>query len=420
MKVNIRVEKLDDVNYLVSGTVPNNTIEEKVKALKQSAPKDSQEQLSDEKIEQQAAEQAFREFLDGAVEEANLDVETLLGQPGLKKYEKRADEVYFEVELATAPEFSIEGIDFTDIIPEFTKPKADEKLVEEKLKEFANQQAPFKAIKTPRAVENNDVTVIDFEGFIDGVAFEGGKAEKFNLKIGSNSFIPGFEPQLIGMKYGEEKTINVTFPKEYQGGDLAGKEAQFKIKLHEIQEQKADEINDDFAKRILNDENVTLDDLKEKFADQISAQEISHIYMTELKPKIVEGLLSKVDFTLPNNIVEQEIAAKVSEKLQFFPEQQQKDVLADKNKFFQLRESVREEARASIKKALIVEAIAKKEGITADEQEAISALTYQAMMSGQDATQLVNHYKDNNMMHSVILALIEDKLFGQMLGINKQ
>jgi trigger factor len=264
------------------------------------------------------------------------------------------------------------------------------------------------------------VTVIDFEGFIDGVAFEGGKAEKFNLKIGSNSFIPGFEPQLIGMKYGEEKTINVTFPKEYQGGDLAGKEAQFKIKLHEIQEQKADEINDDFAKRILNDENVTLDDLKEKFADQISAQEISHIYMTELKPKIVEGLLSKVDFTLPNNIVEQEIAAKVSEKLQFFPEQQQKDVLADKNKFFQLRESVREEARASIKKALIVEAIAKKEGITADEQEAISALTYQAMMSGQDATQLVNHYKDNNMMHSVILALIEDKLFGQMLGINKQ
>jgi hypothetical protein len=97
MKVNIRVEKLDDVNYLVSGTVPNNTIEEKVKALKQSAPKDSQEQLSDEKIEQQAAEQAFREFLDGAVEEANLDVETLLGQPGLKKYEKRADEVYFEV-----------------------------------------------------------------------------------------------------------------------------------------------------------------------------------------------------------------------------------------------------------------------------------------------------------------------------------
>lgn len=418
--MDIKVEKLDDINYVVTGTIPSSTIEQKVEKLKNEAPTEGEEKLTNEQIEQQAAEQAFREFIDAAVEEAKIDVETLLGQPGLKKYEKQDEKVYFEVELATSPTIEVEGVDISDIIPQYTKPIADPKLVEDKMIEFLTSQAPFSAIETPRAVEQDDVTIIDFEGFVDGVAFEGGKAEKFNLKVGSNSFIPGFEPQLIGMEYGEEKTINVKFPEEYQGGDLAGKDAEFKIKLHEIQEQKAEELTDDFAKRILNDESASVDTLREKFADQVNAQEISHIYMSELKPKIIEGLVSKFDFTLPNNIVEQEIAAKVSEKLQYFPEQQQKDVLSDKEKFFELRESVREEARGSIKKALIVEAIAEREGVSADEQEAISALSYQAMMSGQDATQLVNHYKDNNMLHTVVLALIEDKLFGQMLGINKQ
>jgi len=261
--------------------------------------------------------------------------------------------------------------------------------------------------------------VIDFEGFVDGVAFDGGKAEKFSLKIGSGQFIPGFEEQIIGMKYDEEKTVTVTFPKDYHSADLAGKEAEFKVKLHEIQEQKAETIDDAFAQKVLQKPDATLDTLKKQFSEQVTAEELSQIYMSELKPKIVKALLERFDFTLPNNIVEQEIDAKVREKTRGFSEEQHKSYMEDKGKFNELRESVRDEARKSIKMALIVEALAKKEGIDVHEQEVIAALGYQATMTGQDPQALVQYYQDNNLMTSAKMGLTEDKLFGVILGFHK-
>lgn len=412
----VTVEKIDDINFVISGTVENSIIKEKVAKLKEQASSD--DSSADEKIEQDAAGQAFKEFIDAGIKEANINVETLLGQPALKKYEQQEDSIYFEVELSTSPEVNT-NIDYQDIVPSFTKPVADPAAVESKLTEFATQQAPFVKIENPRPAENGDVTVIDFVGYIDGKTFEGGSAEKFNLKLGSNSFIPGFEEQLVGMEYGEERTINVTFPKEYQAEDLAGKDTKFTVKLHEIQEQKAETPDDAFAKKILSDPKATLATLKEKLADQITSEEVSKIYMAELKPKIVAGLLSKFDFTLPNNIVEQEIDAKVSDKSRSFSEEEHKSYTEDKGKFMELRESVRQEARDTIKIGLIVEALAKKEGIDVHEQEVHAALGYQAMMTGQDAQELVKYYEDNNLMTSAKLGLTEDKLFGMMLGFHK-
>jgi len=417
--VKVTVKKVDDINFIISGSVDNSVIEDKVAKLKEDAAKEAQsEDSSDEKIQQDAAGQVFQEFIDAGIKEANIVIETLLGQPSLKKYEQKENSVYFEVELSTSPEIDV-NVEYRDVMPSYTKPKADPKAVEQKLTEFAQQQAPFKKIEEPRALEDGDVALIDFEGFIDGKPFEGGSAKDFKLRIGSQSFIAGFEEQLIGMEYGEERTITVTFPKEYQADDLAGKETQFVVKLHEIQEQKAETPDDAFAQRILSDPSATLETLKEKFADQVTAEELSNLYVTDLKPKIIEGLLAKFDFTLPNNIVEQEIDAKVREKARHFSEEDHKQYIEDKEKFLQLRESLREEARDSIKTALIVEAIAKKEGVNVDEQEAISALSYQAMMAGQDAHELVKYYKENNLMQSAILGLTQDKLFGQLLGFDK-
>lgn len=415
----VTVEKVDDINFIISGSVDNSVIEAKVAKLKEEASKEvKSEDATDEKIQQDAAGQVFQEFIDAGIKEAKIDVDTLLGQPSLKKYEQKENSVYFEVELSISPEINVD-IDYMDVMPEYTKPKADPKAVEQKLTEFAQQQAPFKKIEQPRALEDGDVALIDFEGFLDGKPFEGGSAKDFKLRIGSQSFIPGFEEQLIGMEYGEERTITVMFPKEYQADDLAGKETQFVVKLHEIQEQKADTPDDAFAQRILKDPNATLELLKEKFADQVTAEELSNLYVKELKPKIIKGLLAKFDFTLPNNIVEQEIDAKVREKAKNFSEEEHKQYIENKEKFLELRESLREEAKDSIKSALIVEAIAKKEGVNVDEQEAISALSYQAMMAGQDAHELVKYYQENNLMQSAILGLTQDKLFGQLLGFNK-
>ncbi len=415
----VTVEKVDDVNFIMSGTVDNSVIEEKVAKLKEEAAKvEKNDESTDENIEQDAAGQVFQDFINAGIKEANLDVENILGQPGLKKYEQQDDCIYFEVEVAVSPEINVD-IDYKEIAPTYTKPTASPEAVEAKLVEFAQKQAPFTKLEKAKPIENGDVAVIDFTGYIDDKTFEGGSAEKFNIKVGSKQFIPGFEEQLVGMEYGEQKDVIVSFPKDYSADDLAGKEAKFVVKLHEIQEQKAEAIDDAFAKKILQKPDATLDTLKEQFAEQVTAEELSQIYMRELKPKIVTALLEKFDFTLPNNIVEQEIDAKVREKTRGFSEEQHKSYMEDKGKFKELRESVRDEARKSIKLALIVEALAKKEGIDVHEQEVIAALGYQATMTGQDPEALLKYYQDNNLMTAAKMGLTEDKLFGHILGFHK-
>lgn len=415
----VTVEKIDDINFIISGTVDNSVIEDKVTKLKEQAAKEPKDEESiDENIEQDAAGQVFKEFVDAGIKEGGLDIESILGQPGLKKYEQQENCIYFEVEVAVSPEINVD-IDYKDIAPTYTKPTASPEAVEAKLVEFAQKQAPFTKLEKAKPIEDGDVAVIDFTGFIDDKPFEGGSAEKFNIKVGSNQFIPGFEEQLIGMEYGEQRDVIVSFPKDYSSEDLAGKEAKFIVKLHEIQEQKAETIDDAFAQKVLQKPDATLDTLKKQFAEQVTAEELSQIYMSELKPKIVKALLEKFDFTLPNNIVEQEIDAKVREKTRGFSEEQHKSYMEDKGKFKELRESVRDEARKSIKMALIVEALAKKEGIDVHEQEVIAALGYQATMTGQDPQALVKYYQDSNLMTSAKMGLTEDKLFGVILGFHK-
>lgn len=441
--MNVTVEKIDDINLVISGEVENSIILANAEKLKKETEKRKEETkkelahemrddepvdddlvnnvlkgMEPENYEKDAEGQILKTFIEAGLKEANIPVDDILGQPGFRKYERRENSIYLEIEISTAPTINTD-VDYADVIPAYRKPVAPADEVEAKLTALAVQQAPFTAIETARAVENNDVTVIDFEGFLNGVPFEGGSAEKFNLKIGSNSFIPGFEPQLIGMEYGEERSITVTFPEDYQSTDLAGKETEFKVKLHEIQEQKAEAPNDAFAQKILNDEKATLDTLKAKLSDQITSQLISNLYQDELKPKLVAGLLTKFDFTLPNNVVEQEIDAKVNEKARNMTKEEHELYKDNKNMFHALRDSVRQDAQDAIKIALIVDALAKKEGLVADEQEVLSALYYQAMMSGQDAEELVEYYRKNNLMTSAKMGLTEDKLFGQMLGFDK-
>ncbi|MCO4845277.1 MAG: trigger factor [Sulfurovum sp.] len=415
----VTVEKIDDINFIMSGTVDNSVIEEKVSKLKEeTAKKATSDDSTDENIEQDAAGQVFQDFINAGIKEANLDVKNILGQPGLKKYEQQDDCIYFEVEVAVSPEINVD-IDYKELAPDYTKPTANAEAVEAKLVEYAQKQAPFTKLENAKAIENGDVAVIDFTGYIDNELFEGGSAEKFNIKVGSNQFVPGFEEQLVGMEYGEQRDVIVSFPKDYSADDLAGKEAKFVVKLHEIQEQKAETLDDAFAQKVLQKPDATLDTLKKQFAEQVTAEELSQIYMSELKPKLVKSLLEKFDFTLPNNMVEQEIDAKVREKTRGFTEQQHKEYMEDKGKFKELRESVRDDARKSIKMTLIVEALAKREGIDVHEQEVIAALGYQATMTGQDPQALLKYYQDNNLMTSAKMGLTEDKLFGHILGFHK-
>jgi trigger factor len=267
--------------------------------------------------------------------------------------------------------------------------------------------------------KDGDTVIIDFEGFVDGVAFDGGKAEKFSLKIGSGQFIPGFEEQLIGMKYEEEKTVKVTFPAEYQSEELAGKDAEFKVVLHEIQEQVEAEVNDEFAQKLLQDDKATVETLKEKLSEQIVQEKVSKVYNEDLKPKLIEALVKHFDFALPNNIVEQEIDAKINAKAREMKEEELNEFKDNPEKIEALRAEVKEDAENSVKATFIVDALAKKEAVEVGDQEVSQAIYYEAMMSGQKPEEVIKYYTDNNLLPAVKMGMIEDKLFGKLLGLDK-
>ena len=180
-----------------------------------------------------------------------------VGQPQVQIDELTEDVLKVTVTAPVAPEVTLgqyKGLEVKKGTVKVTK-----KEIEAELANYQNQFAEL-IIKEEGTVENGDTAVIDFEGFKDGVAFEGGKAENHSLEIGSGSFIPGFEEQVIGMKVGEEKEINVTFPEEYQSAELAGQEAVFKVKVHEIKTKVLPDIDDELAKDVNIDGIETLAD----------------------------------------------------------------------------------------------------------------------------------------------------------------
>ena len=426
----VTVNKVDEANVIVSGTIANDVVEAYINTMAVQAGKEMKvdgfrkgkvpphvvKKLHGDKLAQDAEGEALKELIDLGIKEAGINAADMLGQPTFKKYDKKDDGIEVEVEVSMRPVFDLEG--YMDVLPSFEKPTADQKEIDEKMSEIASGNAPFEKIKRKRMVRDGDMTLIDFEGFVDDTAFEGGKAEKFSLKIGSNQFIPGFEEQIIGMKYEEEKDVVVTFPTEYQSADLAGKEATFKVKLHEIQEQAEVEINDELAKKLLQgEENATVEMLTERVKTQIESAEISKLYNDELKPQIVEALVAKFDFALPNNIVAQEVDAKVNAKAQEMSEEELNSFKDAPEKVDALRDEVKEDAMASVKATFIVDALAKKEDVTVDDQEVTSALYYEAMRSGQDAQEIIKYYEENNLLPAVKMGMIEDKLFGKLLGL---
>ena len=410
--MHLTVEKIDDINITIRGTVPHRIIQEKISGLRAQA---GDEIAADDKSFQREAEgQILHEFIERGMKEAKVTQDEMLGQPSFKTYEEQEDGLFLEVEISTRPAIDT-NVAYMDIVPSYTKPTIDPKALDARLAEMAVQHAPFEKIEEERSVKNGDLVVIDFEGFLNGKALEGGSAEKYHLKVGSKTFIPGFEEQMVGLRTNEEKTLKITFPQDYQSKALAGQETEFRVKLHEIREQKSIALNDALAQRILGNEKATLDTLKAKMAEKILTQEFSNLYNETLKPQIIKGLLATFDFTLPNNVVEQEIDAKINERAQRMSQEEHARYKEDREKFNALRDTVRGEARDSVKAALIVDALAKKEGVDVSDQEVLSALEIQAMMTGQDPEELLEYYKANNLMTSAKVGLIENKLFHQWL-----
>jgi len=254
-----------------------------------------------------------------------------------------------------------------------------------------------------RAVANGDITVIDFEGFVDGVAFDGGKAEGHELTIGSNTFIPGFEEQIIGMKADEEKEIKVKFPEEYFSKDLAGKDATFKVKLHEIKKKELPKLDDEFAKDV--SEFDTLDELKASIKEKLQKENDSKAkYETE--EAAIKAVCDKTEIDIPSGMIETEIdnmEKDIENRLKYQGltlDSYLQMIGKTKDEF---RKEYEEQAKNSVKSRLVLEAITKKEKIEASDKEIDEKIKEMAENYGKTEDEL----KDNESLRNYIKGSIE-------------
>lgn len=239
-----------------------------------------------------------------------------------------------------------------------------------------------------RAVENGDIIKLDFEGFVDGVAFDGGKGENYSLTIGSGSFIPGFEDQLVGVKIGEDAEVNVTFPEDYQAAELAGKAAVFKCKVNEIKVKELPEADDDFAKDV--SEFDTMDEYKEDIRKNLTEKKAAEA-KTAKQNKVVAKIVENAEMDIPSAMVDEQVRQMADD----FARRIQSQGLTIEQ-YFQftgmtaekLFEQMRPEAEKRIQNSLVLEAIAKAENIEISDEKMDEEIAKMAEMYKMEADKL--------------------------------
>jgi trigger factor len=421
--------RVDGANAVITATIANEVVESNLdKVAKQAAKTMSVQgfrkgkvpvavikQRFADKLREDAEADALRKVLDESLKELNIASADLIGEPTISKFDKKEDGS-IDVEISVACKPTIDLGDYKSLIPAIEDKAVELEAVNARLEEIAKSSAPLEKLSRKRAVKDGDHAVIDFEGFVDGVAFEGGKAEKYPLPVGSGSFIPGFEEQVIGMKYEEQKDIVVTFPESYQAKNLAGKEATFKVTLHEIQEKVAAELNDEFAQRMLPaEENVTIDTLREKIKEQMKSEIMSKYYREELKPAYLETLVERIEFALPNSVVDQEINYALNNKVRSMTEEEISVLRENESVVEEMRNELKEDAVNSVKATFIIDALAKAENVQVSDQEVMQVLYYEAMQMGQNPQEVVKQYQEAGYLPAIKMSMIEEKVITKLL-----
>ena len=368
-----------------------------------------------DRLVQDAEAEALREVLNKGLEELSIANESLIGEPNISQFDKTDDKIDVTVKVAMRPE--IDMGDYSSMVKEFDKPAVKDEDVDSRIKDLATAQAPFITVEEDRALESGDTALMDFEGSIDGELFEGGASKDFSLNIGSGQFIPGFEEQMIGMKKGEEKLLKVTFPENYGGEQLAGKDAEFKVTLNAIQTKGEVAIDDELAKKMLpGEEDATLEVLKNQVKTQIENEELSKLYNDDLKPALLESFVEGINFDLPEFVVEQEIDMALNKKAGTMSEDEIKELRENEDKLTELRETFRDDANRSVRATFIIDSLAQAENVKVEEQEVMQTIYFEAMQMGQDPQAAYEQYKKAGYIPAIQMSMVEDKVLSKLLN----
>ena len=337
------------------------------------------------------------EVLEEAVKENNIEI---VSRPDIDvtQIEKGKDLIFTAV-FQTKPEVELgkyKGIE----IPKIEYTVSDEDINHE-LGHMQEHNSRLISVED-RPVEKGDIAVIDFEGFVDGVAFEGGKAENHELEIGSNTFIPGFEDQIIGMKIDEEKDINVKFPDEYFSKDLAGKDATFKVKLHEIKKKELPELDDEFAKDV--SEFDTLEELKKSIKDKIEKDnEQKQKYETE--DAVIKAVCENIKVDIPSGMIESEtedMLKNIETRLSYRGLKLDQYLQIMGKTAEEVKKEYEPQAIEAVKSRLMLEAVVKAEKIEATEDEIVEKVKEMAKNYGKSDEELLKNENLRNYIKSGI------------------
>lgn len=338
-----------------------------------------------EALYQDALEIIIPDAYSNAIDEAGIEPVDYPEIAGTENFEKGKD-FTFTATVTVKPEPKLgeyKGLEVTKLSTEVTDEEVEAQIQAELAKKAELE------IKEDGAVEEGDTAVIDFEGFLGEEAFEGGKGEDYALEIGSGSFIPGFEEQLVGVKAGESKDVVVTFPEEYHATELAGKEATFKVTVKEIKTKVLPELNDDFAKEI-DPEVESLDALRAKIKEQTAEQKKAESEGT-LRDELVEKAAENAEMEIPQGMINTELDRMVQEFGQRLQMQGMNLEL-----YFQfsgqneeaLREQMTPDAENRVRVALTLEAIAKAENVQVTEEDITAELDAMAAQFGMTVDQI--------------------------------
>ncbi|KQL34451.1 MULTISPECIES: trigger factor [Bacillaceae] len=320
-----------------------------------------------------------------AVEDAGIDP---VDQPEIDIVTmEKGQPLVFTAKVVVKPEVTLgdyKGLEVTKLVTEVTDAE-----IEEQLK---SQQARLAELVIKEdAIVEGDTAVIDFEGFSDGVAFEGGAGTDYPLEIGSNSFIPGFEEQLIGLKTGESKDVEVTFPEEYHAAELAGKPAVFKVTVKEVKGKELPELNDDFAKEV-DAEVESIDALRTKLKE-VTAEEKKQLAEQSLRDDLVEAAAANATIDIPEAMVQTETDRMLQE---FGQRLQQQGMNLDLYYQFSgqdedaLRGQMAEDAKKRVQVSLTLEAIAEKENLQVTEEDINAELEKMGAQFNMSAEDIKN------------------------------
>ena len=291
--------------------------------------------------------------------------------------------------------------------------------VENELKRLQEKHSSIEEVEEGAKVKDGDTILLNFKGMVDKVPFEGGTAEDYNLQVGSKSFIDGFEEQLIGMGINEEKTIQVKFPEEYHSPDLAGKDAEFEVKINEIREKKLPELNDEFADN--TSEFSTLEELKEDLRKNIlEAKEAKAL--SEMKATAVEKAAANFDIEVPQAMIETQIDAFIQNMEMNMARQGlslSQYLEYTEEKIEDLRAKYQSDAETAVKNSLVLEAIAKNENIEITDEDLEKEYARLAEMYKKEVSEIKDLLEKSGEIENMTNSMKSDRAVDVIINNSK-